>query len=424
MSRSRSLIGPRAVDGSTGRPRCVISSLPAATKRRAASRVRSICSRQFSGLTLRAASDGQIVLPRPRVRNSSTIVLSSFSSIAWGRRTRHFALQYRMLSQLRSHFLRHVMRRPQRAQILSSRPIPLHRKSRSCSGRGCPSICRIRDPWCCGMLPDRKKPRTLPLFAQAMTRQSIADDLQRVENRPSVLKSGVRGLDRGLGGGFRVGELTVLALPADAAAWRVVAMAVLTNARRASSVALLSERQAAETLQRDLVAVEAGVDLNRVRAGLVSAEDRLILGPARKRIPWSQILTRGGTHNLAHEADELIFSYRPILVMAEVMPRALAARSPHAANSRLEGTARLASLARRHRVSIVVVHTLPASVGDPGLSRLPGWMLSSQVSALALLHEGATKLRIDVVRLDGATLAKPREITVRKQKGMTARSGS
>lgn len=257
-----------------------------------------------------------------------------------------------------------------------------------------------------------------------MTRQSIADDLQRVENRPSVLKSGVRGLDRGLGGGFRVGELTVLALPADAAAWRVVAMAVLTNARRASSVALLSERQAAETLQRDLVAVEAGVDLNRVRAGLVSAEDRLILGPARKRIPWSQILTRGGTHNLAHEADELIFSYRPILVMAEVMPRALAARSPHAANSRLEGTARLASLARRHRVSIVVVHTLPASVGDPGLSRLPGWMLSSQVSALALLHEGATKLRIDVVRLDGATLAKPREITVRKQKGMTARSGS
>lgn len=373
-----------------------------------------MCSRQLSGLTMRATSEGQIVLPRPRVLRSFTIAFSSFLSIGCARRPRHFALQYRMLSQLRSHFLRHVMRRPQRAQIFSSWLIPFHRKSRSWAGREYVSICRICDPWCRGMLPDRKKPRTLPLFAQAMARQSIAEDLQRIENRPNVLKSGVRGLDRGLGGGFRVGELTVLALPPDAAAWRVVAMAVLSNARRASSVALLSERQPAETLQRDLVAVEAGVDLDRVRAGLVSAEDRLILGPARKRIPWSQILIRGGTRNLAHETDELIFSYRPILVMAEVMPRALAARSPHAADSRMEGAARLASLARKHRVSIVVAHTLPASVGDRGVGGLSGWMLSSDVSALVMLHEGATKLQLDVVRLHGTTLERPQRITVRK----------
>lgn len=57
---ARIRMGPVARDGSMGRPRWVISTSPAAARRRAARRVGSMRGRQSSPPTLRAASDGQI----------------------------------------------------------------------------------------------------------------------------------------------------------------------------------------------------------------------------------------------------------------------------------------------------------------------------------------------------------------------------
>ena len=79
----RTRIAPRAVEGSTTVPPWVISTSPAATRRRAARRAGSICSRQASSpATARAASEGQIVFPRPRESSSRRIAASSARSVS------------------------------------------------------------------------------------------------------------------------------------------------------------------------------------------------------------------------------------------------------------------------------------------------------------------------------------------------------
>ena len=115
----RTRIGPRAVDASTTLPCCVISTSPAATSRRAAARVRSISGRQPSGLTRRAASDGQIVFPAPRSASSPRTASSSSRSSADGFDLRQDAEQNRTSSHTRAHFRLQAKRRPQLAQTLS-----------------------------------------------------------------------------------------------------------------------------------------------------------------------------------------------------------------------------------------------------------------------------------------------------------------
>ncbi len=117
---SRSRIAPLAVDGSTTRPPCTISSFPASTSRRAARRVSSMRSRQSSGNCCRAASLGQIVASDARWASRERMVSSSARSIEVGFRSRQASEQYFTSSQQRSHFFRHSMRRPQVAQFFSS----------------------------------------------------------------------------------------------------------------------------------------------------------------------------------------------------------------------------------------------------------------------------------------------------------------
>jgi hypothetical protein len=120
QSRRRSRIAPLAVDGSTTRPPCMISSFPAATRRRAARRLSSIRSRQPSGKACLAASLGQIVEPAARRARSVRITSSSACSLEFGFCLRQASEQYFTSFQQRSHFRRHSMRRPQVLHVFSS----------------------------------------------------------------------------------------------------------------------------------------------------------------------------------------------------------------------------------------------------------------------------------------------------------------
>jgi len=75
-------IGPRAVEGSTTRPPCVISTTPLATSRLAADRAGSINARHSSPPTARAASLGQIVAPALRASSSVRTACSSARSVS------------------------------------------------------------------------------------------------------------------------------------------------------------------------------------------------------------------------------------------------------------------------------------------------------------------------------------------------------
>jgi len=99
----------------------VISTTPRATSRRAAMRAGSIKVCQFSPPTRRAASDGQIDASRARWASNPRIAASSASSVVVVRARRQASEQYFTCSQLRAHFDRHCMVRPQRAQGFSGR---------------------------------------------------------------------------------------------------------------------------------------------------------------------------------------------------------------------------------------------------------------------------------------------------------------
>lgn len=121
-------MGPFAVEGSTTWPRWVMSICPEATRRRAAARAGSMSGAHASEsggwivpaapATARAASEGQMVLSRPRWLRRSRMACSSCLSGGEGLCERQASEQNLTLSQSRSHFFRQVMERPQAAQFL------------------------------------------------------------------------------------------------------------------------------------------------------------------------------------------------------------------------------------------------------------------------------------------------------------------
>lgn len=117
-------MGPFAVEASTAWPPCVMWTAPEATRRRAAARAGSISGshwlRSSEAATARAASEGQIVLSRPRAWRRARIIASSAASTSAGFWERQASEQNLTLSQSRSHFLRQVMMRPQVAQVLKA----------------------------------------------------------------------------------------------------------------------------------------------------------------------------------------------------------------------------------------------------------------------------------------------------------------
>lgn len=116
----RNRIGPLAVDGSTTWPFWVMTIRPSATSLLAACLTRSISGLHWSsGKYARAISLGQTVAPAFLLVSVSRIACSRSWSTADAFDFRHLSEQYLISSQHRSHFLRHVIRRPHVLQVFS-----------------------------------------------------------------------------------------------------------------------------------------------------------------------------------------------------------------------------------------------------------------------------------------------------------------
>ena len=200
---------------------------------------------------------------------------------------------------------------------------------------------------------------TLPLFASAMRRAEPAADLVRVEGRPDFLSCGLKNIDRPLGGGFPVGGLTLVAARATAGATSFFIGAALGAVGRGERVAYFSERIPIEQLRGRFVVLESRVNGFRVRAGFLSAEDRLALAAARERIPWNSLglVCRRTIHT--PEIDGHIFSYRPWLVLADIKPKAPEAQHARGYEGLVEGVQRLRQIAARHKIALVLRWIMP-----------------------------------------------------------------
>ncbi len=278
------------------------------------------------------------------------------------------------------------------------------------------AICQSRDPCCLSMVPKRKARQnaTLPLFARAMSTQTVAEDLARVEGRPARVSTGLRGLDERLDGGFPVGELTLIAQRPESGVLDLLSGAVLRAMRRRWPVAWITERREEQEVQARITALAAQVNPARAVAGLSSADDRMEMIVTRKKVPWSRLAILAGRAIAPPEIDELVFSYRPLMVVGELRPRAPEASQPHRLDSYREGLLRLASLARRHHVAMVLLHTLPQSLAAPRVAELPDRGRVAQLaSTVVLAHQSDERLLLSVPRLGGTPLEEPRSFRLR-----------
>ena len=100
-------MGPRAREGSTVWPFCVISWVPAVTSLRAAERAGSRRSRQFSGSTDFAASLGQMLLEPSRLSRSCLMASSSCWSTGRTFCRRQRSEHHFTWCQFLAHFFRH-----------------------------------------------------------------------------------------------------------------------------------------------------------------------------------------------------------------------------------------------------------------------------------------------------------------------------
>lgn len=266
------------------------------------------------------------------------------------------------------------------------------------------------------MVPKRKSraQQTLPLFASAMRKQTPAEELARVDGRPALVSTGLRGLDEKLGGGLPVGALTWVAERPDSGALGLLLGSALKNAKRKWPVAVASDRRSEQEIQQRICAIEGKVHAFRVAAGLASAEDRMAMAAARKRVPWKRFAILAGRSIDPKELDELLFTYRPVILFADLRPRAPGASRHERLDSYREGVTRLGSLARRHQTAVVLFEGLRASPEPPQIDELPGRGTMAELAQTVLLAgPSGSGLALSVPRLAGAWLDTPRTLRLR-----------
>ncbi|MBI3180514.1 MAG: hypothetical protein HYZ27_12695, partial [Deltaproteobacteria bacterium] len=188
----------------------------------------------------------------------------------------------------------------------------------------------------------------------------------------------------------------------------------LAALKRGERVAYFSERLREEQLRGRFVVLESRVNGYRFRAGFVSAEDRIALAAGRERIPWSSLSVITRKLVTLREIDSHLFSYRPWLVIADIQLRAPDAAQGRRFSDLYEGALRMASMARRHRVALLVRLILPRASHPPTRLELPGLgALAEPFNAVLLVHReevtdphGAPerslgRAEVHVVRLSG-----------------------
>jgi len=258
-----------------------------------------------------------------------------------------------------------------------------------------------------------------------MRSQAAAQDLARMEGRPTHLCTGLPSVDRALGGGFAVGTATLVAARPKVGATSFLIGASLNNLMAGNKVAYFTQRLNPEQLRGRFVVLESRVNGYRFRAGFVSAQDRIALLAARDRIPWASLTTLA-KRQLAHDdLDAHIFSYRPWLVVADLVPSYRSWGTSQKRDTILLGFERLAAMARRHRVALVLRWILNRGKHAPDPLELPGLGdATSCFDSVMLLHRQLdqdednpeerpmTDAEANIIRVGGKDI-RPRSVPLR-----------
>ncbi|MEZ4270711.1 MAG: DnaB-like helicase C-terminal domain-containing protein [Myxococcota bacterium] len=244
-----------------------------------------------------------------------------------------------------------------------------------------------------------------------MQHQSAAEDLRQLGERPALLSTGLASVDCALRGGFEVGELSIVAARPKVGATSFLMGMALGALFRGHRVAYFSERLRLEQIRGRFVVLQSQVNGFRFRAGFVTVEDRLALSAARERIPWNGLSLVSQRQISIERIERQLFRYRPLLVVADVRPRAPGASDSRRLDALLEGIERLALVAQRQRVALVLHLTLNVGKHPPDLLELPGRGSAAQLAqAVVLLHRSTdesanpaecAEARAQVVRVGG-----------------------
>ncbi|MEK7704820.1 MAG: DnaB-like helicase C-terminal domain-containing protein [Myxococcota bacterium] len=255
---------------------------------------------------------------------------------------------------------------------------------------------------------------TLPLFAAALRQRQPLTRVVAPEERPGYISSGLRCVDRAMHGGLPVGAVTLVAARPRAGASSFLLGAALDALKRHRSVAVFSEQMREEQLRGRFVVLESRVNGYRFRAGVISDDDRAALTAARDRIPWASLSMVTRPLITARAIEEHLFTYRPLVAVADLMPRTPEQHPDSRFDDMMAGMENLARLAERHQVAVLVRYTLPRRHHPPALEELPGLgAFAAPAAAVLLVHreevsnpdgmpdEAAGQAQIHVVRLRG-----------------------
>lgn len=272
--------------------------------------------------------------------------------------------------------------------------------------------------------------RAPSLFDVAMQRLPVADDLAQLEGRPKHLSTGVEKLDQALRGGLPVGDITLVASRLDGGAQALVMGVALAQLHQGARVAYLSERLSTEEVRGRLAVIEAQRTGHRLAGGSLRAADRVALVEARQRVPWHRFSTGCQRRVDWKDLDRHVFTYRPLLVVADLRLRGGDGRAAATAADLGEAAERLLAMARRHRAAVVVRWVLRKGRHAPELVELP--RLGTAVepyAAVVLAHrvvdpEGLESGHLRAVRVRRREV-EPRDVAVRYHHGcLEAASGA
>jgi replicative DNA helicase len=239
----------------------------------------------------------------------------------------------------------------------------------------------------------------LPLFRQAREK-SISEAGPKPSHKHSGrISSGLQSLDGVLGGGFRVGKISIIASRAKMGATSLLVGACLANLKARHPVAYFSQRLKSSQIKGRLVVLESRVNGHLIAAGLASDKDHLALQNARERLPWTLFRVHAAQRITLERVDAELFNYRANMAVIDF--------TPTIDSDLVKGLHKLRSIAHSHSVALIVRLRLPRGEHEPDILELPdlGACLETCDSAL-LLHRhgtgretggGSDKASIDIV---------------------------
>jgi hypothetical protein len=199
--------------------------------------------------------------------------------------------------------------------------------------------------------------------------------------------------------------------------------AALAALKRGERVIFFTDVMREQQLRGRLMVLESRVNGYRFRAGLASDEDRMALGAARDRIPWSLLTVVAHPQIGLAQLQRHIVTYSPQLAVADVWGRAPAGGG-RAHTSWLFGALEQLGPVMASGAALLMRTVLPRGSTPPSRLELPGMGAMAELFAAALLlhreevtdpgvaDEALGLAEAYVVRVGGHDI-EPRPVTLR-----------